>query len=294
MPRNSSGTMTGANGPYIVGTVADPTLVNARFADEETEITDSLSRSGKGGMTAPLRTPDGTVAAPGHAFTSEPASGLYKAGTGDVRVAVGGVDALKLIAGGLDGLNLKGSSVVAATAADAQLQLQGNRVAASASPDVAVVPSVTRTAGIILQVYNNGARLNVDYQGLLQLAAQAAAIQPASIATAVTPGTNIAATGASYWKDATGTVHVQGFVSGSGATIVNGTVLFNLPAGFRPADPRQFVTIDSSRNLFGVQVAINGDVTLIAPVVVNTSGTSSIPNSGPVLFLDVIQFLART
>jgi hypothetical protein len=56
--RNSSGTMSAANGPYVGGTVINVSQVNSRFADIESEITDSLSRSGKGSMTAALKVAD--------------------------------------------------------------------------------------------------------------------------------------------------------------------------------------------------------------------------------------------
>lgn len=88
--RNSSGTMSAANGPYISGTTISSTIVNARFADIENELTDSLSRSGKGGMTAPLKEADGTVAAPSFSFTNEPGTGLYRIGASDLGLAVNG------------------------------------------------------------------------------------------------------------------------------------------------------------------------------------------------------------
>lgn len=89
--RNSSGTMAAANGPYTPGTVISSSIVNARFSDIEAEITDSLSRSGKGGMTAALRGIDGTVAAPAHSFTSETNSGLYRIGASDLGMSIAGV-----------------------------------------------------------------------------------------------------------------------------------------------------------------------------------------------------------
>lgn len=94
--RNASGTMSAANGPYVAGTVISPTIINNRYADIEAEITDSLSRSGKGGMTAALRGIDGTVAAPALSFTSEPGTGLYRIGASDLGVAIGGVKKLEL------------------------------------------------------------------------------------------------------------------------------------------------------------------------------------------------------
>lgn len=89
--RNSVGTMSAANGPYISGTSISSSAINSRFADIESEITDSLSRSGKGGMSAALKGPDGTVAAPAFSFTAEPGSGLYRIGATDYGFSVNGV-----------------------------------------------------------------------------------------------------------------------------------------------------------------------------------------------------------
>jgi hypothetical protein len=60
----------------------------ALINDLTSELTDSLSRSGKGGLTAPLKTVDGTVSLPGVAFNSEASSGLSRYGPGDLRLSV--------------------------------------------------------------------------------------------------------------------------------------------------------------------------------------------------------------
>jgi hypothetical protein len=55
MPRDSSGTYTASpSSPFVTGTPIAATVANTRASDVATEITDSLSRSGKGGMLAPL------------------------------------------------------------------------------------------------------------------------------------------------------------------------------------------------------------------------------------------------
>jgi hypothetical protein len=216
-PRNSSGSMSPANGPYVSGTTINSAAVNARFADEETELSDSLSRSGKGSMLASLRAVDGTVAAPGVSFTAEPASGMYRAGATDVRLAVGGVDALKLTSGGVSGpLTFPNVSTafIASTGANGSLFLQGNRNAADPSADVLIGSTVARTAGLIADFHNpiNAvSKLQVDYQGLLRLTAQAAAIQPASYVTAITPNAGWSAlNGLAFFKDVTGVVRFKG------------------------------------------------------------------------------------
>src|SRR5207237_7890979 len=88
--RNSVGTMSAANGPYAAGTTITSSSINSRYSDIETELTDSLSRTGKGGMLAALRGVDGTVAAPALSFTSETGTGLYRIGTGNPALAIGG------------------------------------------------------------------------------------------------------------------------------------------------------------------------------------------------------------
>lgn len=114
MPRNSSGTMTlPAGNPVTSGTTISSSTHNSTMGDLATELTDSLSRSGKGGMTAPLRTTDGTVNAPSHSFTSDTDTGAYLAAAGDLRLTVAGVDRLKLPAGSAE---LKGATADGAAA----------------------------------------------------------------------------------------------------------------------------------------------------------------------------------
>jgi len=93
MARNSAGTYTvpAATNPVVPGTNISTTWANGTLGDLASEMTDSLSRSGKGGMTAPLRTADGAVAAPAHSYTSETGTGWYRSAAGVVRLAILGV-----------------------------------------------------------------------------------------------------------------------------------------------------------------------------------------------------------
>jgi hypothetical protein len=61
-------------------------------SDIYTILTDSLSRSGSGGMTTAFKVADGAVGTPAYSFTSEGASGLYRAGANDILLSVAGVD----------------------------------------------------------------------------------------------------------------------------------------------------------------------------------------------------------
>lgn len=87
--RNSGGTYSlPAGNPVVTGTVITSTWANTTLNDIKNEITNSLDRQGRGGMLAPLQLTNGTAAAPSLTFTSEPSSGLYRAGAGDERFSV--------------------------------------------------------------------------------------------------------------------------------------------------------------------------------------------------------------
>jgi len=89
--RNSSGTYTlPAGNPVVTGTTISSTTHNTTMSDVATEITDSLSRSGKGGMTAPLELADGTVSLPAVTFDSDPDNGLYRVSANTPGMTAGG------------------------------------------------------------------------------------------------------------------------------------------------------------------------------------------------------------
>jgi hypothetical protein len=99
--RNSSGTMSAINGPYAAPNVISSSVINARFADIETEITDSLDRSGKGPMLAPLRLTNGTFAAPSLTFDSDTDTGIYRIGANNLGVTANGAKVLDVATTGL-------------------------------------------------------------------------------------------------------------------------------------------------------------------------------------------------
>jgi hypothetical protein len=92
--RNSSGTMsvTSVAGgyPFISGQVISSSGMNSNMAELATELTDSLSRSGKGGMSAPLRCSDGSVSLPAFSWTNDTNSGMYRIGVDNIGIATGG------------------------------------------------------------------------------------------------------------------------------------------------------------------------------------------------------------
>lgn len=282
MGRNSSGTYTlpSPGVPFQSGATISSSQVNATLSDLAAEVTSSLDRAGRGGALAPIRGVDGTAAAPAVAFTAEINSGLYRAGANDIRLAIGGVDFFTptslTFPSGI-------APVVAATAANAELVLRGNRDATNGNDDVAIISNVNRTAGYLLGVWNNAGnakKFQVDYQGLVSLAFQAAPIQPATMVTAITPNAGwTAGGGLGYWKDAGGVVHLKGSVQyATGAT----SPAFTLPAGFRPASTRSWAMYSVSQGL-------------AAAFHINADGTSTGDNAvnGFSYALDAVTFLAE-
>lgn len=103
MPRNSSGTYSlyTPGNPVVTSTVISSTWANNTLADLAAAITDSLSRTGDGGMQAPLELTNGAVGAPSLTWATESTSGLYRNAAGDFRFSVGGTDTLTFTALGL-------------------------------------------------------------------------------------------------------------------------------------------------------------------------------------------------
>ena len=91
MPRNASGTYTLPLPPVVPDTTIESVWANTSLDDLAQAVTDSLSRTGQGGMTAPLRFVDGIVSTPGFAWQSEPGTGLYRESTAVMSAAVQGV-----------------------------------------------------------------------------------------------------------------------------------------------------------------------------------------------------------
>jgi hypothetical protein len=126
--RNSSGTMSAINGPYVAGTVISSSVINARLADIETELSDSKSRSGKGDFSAPVRAADGTVASPAWSWTSETGSGLYRIGSSDIGFAIAGTKKLELTASAFTitpNTTVSGTLAVTSTTALSDLHVGG-------------------------------------------------------------------------------------------------------------------------------------------------------------------------
>jgi hypothetical protein len=90
--RNGSGTMSlySPGNPVVSGTTITSSAFNNTMNDLATEMTDSLSRSGKGGMLAALRGVNGTVGAPAFSWTGDTDTGLYWIGANNPAMSAGG------------------------------------------------------------------------------------------------------------------------------------------------------------------------------------------------------------
>jgi hypothetical protein len=96
MSRDSSGNYTlPAGNPVVTGTTIESAWANTTLTDIANSLTNSLDRTGKGGMTAPLLLADGTVSLPTMAFVLEPTTGWYRAAAGDIRLSIAGTAVAK-------------------------------------------------------------------------------------------------------------------------------------------------------------------------------------------------------
>jgi len=103
MPRNSSGTYSlyTPGNPVVTNTVISSTWANNTLADLASALTDSLSRTGDGGMQAPLELTDGAVGAPALTWATDTTSGWYRNAADDYRFSALAGDVLRLTSTGL-------------------------------------------------------------------------------------------------------------------------------------------------------------------------------------------------
>lgn len=92
MSRDINGTYTLPSGnPVVSGTTITSTpWGNPTFSDIATALTDSLSRTGNGGMISQFQLAAGTVSAPGVGFAAQTNMGMYRVGTNEMGVTVAG------------------------------------------------------------------------------------------------------------------------------------------------------------------------------------------------------------
>lgn len=91
MPRDSSGTYTlPAGNPTVAFTTITTAWANPTMADIGNELTNSLDRSGRGGMLAPFRIFDGSISQPGLGFLNEVGIGLWRESSGLMHIVNSG------------------------------------------------------------------------------------------------------------------------------------------------------------------------------------------------------------
>jgi hypothetical protein len=148
MSRNASGTYSlPAGNPVVTGTSISTTWANTTLPDLAAEMTDSLSRSGKGGMTAVFKGVDGAVGGPALSFSSEATSGLFRNAAGDIQMSVLGVKVF---------------------AWKDRLEAFSKLAAGDAGTDFLIQSTTTRTAGDLFKVSNNGTeKFRVAFDGTI-------------------------------------------------------------------------------------------------------------------------------
>lgn len=102
MPRAVNGTYTlPAGNPVVTLTTISSVWGNTTMSDIATALSDSLSRSGLGPMTAGLQLASGLVGAPGLTWSAETTSGLYRSAAGDFRYSISAVDKVQITTNGI-------------------------------------------------------------------------------------------------------------------------------------------------------------------------------------------------
>ena len=93
MPRDTNGNYTLPVGnPVVADTSIESVWANTTLTDVATELTNSLSRDGNGGMRAPFEHADGNMLNPGMSWGNEPTSGWYRKTTNEFWYSVGNED----------------------------------------------------------------------------------------------------------------------------------------------------------------------------------------------------------
>lgn len=101
MSRNTAGTYTLPLPPVIPGEFVEAEWANDTLDDVAQALSDSLDRFGRGGMQAPFKFLDGTLAAPGISWQNEPTSGFSRGELGVMQAVILGAEALKITASGI-------------------------------------------------------------------------------------------------------------------------------------------------------------------------------------------------
>ena len=153
MPRSASGVYTlPAGNPVVPGTTIDSAWANTTMDDLGTEITNSLSRTGAGGMLVPFRIADGNVTNPGLSFLNETNTGLYRAGAGSSWMSVLGVNVAQFSTVGFNVAVGKSLTAQGPTYLVSTLAVTGATTMAST---LVVTGAITATGGVVGNVTGN-------------------------------------------------------------------------------------------------------------------------------------------
>lgn len=240
MPRNGSGSYSLPTGnPVVTGTTIEASWANNTLSDIGNELTNSLSRTGAGGMTGAFRAADGSSTLPGIAWGSETATGFYRAGTSDMRAVVATGLIQKWTAAGSDFVadlsvatnkftvaSASGNTVVAGTFAVA-----GN---AAFDTNTLYVNATDNTVSIGTTTVLTGEKLDVN-----------GGVKAQSFNAVGTPAAFASAGGLSLAYNGGGAAIVRAYSNGSGAA---GELLLSSTGGLTD------VVLNASGN-FGIGVA---------------------------------------
>jgi hypothetical protein len=276
--RNSSGTMSFTSVPggypnWIPGQAITSSGLKQNFAELGTELTDSLSRTGKGGMTAPLRCADGSVSLPAFTWTSETSSGLYRIGSGDVGLSILGTK--------------RWEHTVAGQIETGWLQVAGTTTVGGKLTAPSFGPANFDAASFVSSVTVTGFASFLSSVTVPTPAASTDAANKAYVDAqlATTTGTKTMSTG---WTDAGGVVslnksgkvvHLSFAVSNTGSGTWS---MFTLPTGFVPGPGVATVRLIASAYIAGaykyVQVVVY-PVTYGSPGLVQVIGIVANPEA---------------
>ena len=102
MPRDSTGNYTLPPGnPVQPHDIIETDWANPTMDDIADALSDSLSRTGSGGMLVAFKNTDGSQGAPGMSWVNEPTSGWYRAGLNDFWYSVGNEQILEITKNGI-------------------------------------------------------------------------------------------------------------------------------------------------------------------------------------------------
>lgn len=280
MPRNGSGVYTlPAGNPVEPGTTIDSAWANDTLEDIANELTNSLSRTGAGGMVAPFRIADGNVTAPGLAFTNETNSGLYRSGAGSLWMSVLGVNTVQFTTTGvnipagktvnlLGGITTTTLDVTTSANIEAPTLYGRSKIGVSTGSESLRVPA-TASAVNYARIYGNvtgsgpvidaqGADTNVDLNLAAKGTGSVAVLSPLALASTLSVTGAITATGG-----------VSGQVTSSNAVLTGGTINNMVIGGSTP----QTIT----------GTTITSTVGFVGPLTGNVTGNTAGTHTGPVV-----------